>query len=94
MSNKFALLDILGKTAAQAQNNRIFGGRMSPEHEKSISRSMDTTNRTQVDESAQGKIAGIGLPAHVAGSGALDRLVDTARDYASAAASDNTLKGV
>ncbi len=32
------------------------------------------------------------LPAHVAGSGALDRLVDTARDYAEAAASDNTLK--
>ena len=34
----------------------------------------------------------IALPAHVAGSGALDRLVDTARDYARAAASDNTLK--
>jgi integrase len=65
---------------------------MSPEDEKSISAPIDTTNRTQVDESAQGKIAGIGLPAHVAGSGALDRLVDTARDYASAAASDNTLK--
>jgi len=31
-------------------------------------------------------------PAHVAGSGNLDRLVATARDYASAAASDNTLK--
>ena len=34
----------------------------------------------------------ITLPAHVAGSGRLDRLVDTARDYARAAASDNTLK--
>lgn len=34
----------------------------------------------------------ITLPAHVAGSGSLDRLVATARDYASAAASDNTLK--
>ncbi|WP_417809059.1 tyrosine-type recombinase/integrase [Thioclava sp.] len=34
----------------------------------------------------------IALPAHVAGSGALDRLVDTARDYARAAASENTLK--
>jgi len=34
----------------------------------------------------------IALPAHVAGSGTLDRLVDTARDYARAAASDNTLK--
>ncbi len=32
------------------------------------------------------------LPTHVAGSGTLDRLVDTARDYARAAASDNTLK--
>lgn len=34
----------------------------------------------------------ISLPSHVAGSGSLDRLVDTARDYARAAASDNTLK--
>ena len=34
----------------------------------------------------------ITLPAHVAGSGSLDRLVATAREYASAAASDNTLK--
>lgn len=32
------------------------------------------------------------LPAHVAGSGTLDRLVETARDYARAAASENTLK--
>ena len=35
---------------------------------------------------------GIALPAHVAGSGTLDRLVGTARDYARAAASENTLK--
>ena len=34
----------------------------------------------------------IALPSHVAGSGALDRLVDAARDYARAAASENTLK--
>ncbi len=34
----------------------------------------------------------LALPAHVAGSGTLDRLVETARDYARAAASDNTLK--
>ncbi len=32
------------------------------------------------------------LPSSLAGSGTLDRLVDTARDYACAAASDNTLK--
>ena len=34
----------------------------------------------------------LALPAHVAGSGALDRLVETARDYARQAASENTLK--
>lgn len=37
-----------------------------------------------------GDRADIALPTHVAGSGALDRLVDTARDYARAALSDNT----
>ncbi|VVT01688.1 Site-specific recombinase XerD [Roseovarius sp. EC-HK134] len=34
----------------------------------------------------------LSLPSSVAGSGVLDRLVDTARDYARAAASENTLK--
>ena len=36
--------------------------------------------------------ADLSPPSSVAGSGTLDRLVDTARDYARAAASDNTLK--
>lgn len=34
----------------------------------------------------------LSLPTHVAGSGTLDRLVDSARDYARAATSDNTNK--
>jgi integrase len=34
----------------------------------------------------------IALPSHLAGSGALDRLVEAARDYARQAVSDNTLK--
>ncbi|MEP3333623.1 tyrosine-type recombinase/integrase [Sedimentitalea sp.] len=34
----------------------------------------------------------ITLPSHVTGSGTLDRLVETARDYAQQAASENTLK--
>ncbi len=34
----------------------------------------------------------IALPSHVAGSGTLDRLVETAKDYARQAASENTLK--
>ena len=40
----------------------------------------------------QGETSDIILPSHVAASGTLDRLVDTARDYARAAASENTLK--
>ena len=39
-----------------------------------------------------GGSAPIGLPDAVAGSGGLDRLVETARDYAAAAAADNTLR--
>ncbi|MDD7973772.1 tyrosine-type recombinase/integrase [Roseinatronobacter alkalisoli] len=65
---------------------------MMSEREKSISASMGVIKMTQHDESAQGKSDAIALPAQVAPSGTLDRLVDTARDYASAAASDNTLK--
>ncbi len=34
--------------------------------------------------------AAIGVPAHIAGSGALDRLVETARDYARQATAENT----
>ena len=36
--------------------------------------------------------APVALPAHVVSSGTLDRLVETARDYATQAASENTLK--
>ncbi|SDP62003.1 Site-specific recombinase XerD [Sulfitobacter litoralis] len=38
------------------------------------------------------KAISLNIPPHLAGSGALDRLVDTAREYAAAAASENTLK--
>ncbi|MBL4916718.1 tyrosine-type recombinase/integrase [Szabonella alba] len=41
----------------------------------------------QDDDDAVGPLS---LPAHVAGSGGLNRLVETARDYARAAASENT----
>lgn len=47
------------------------------------------TSKPASDQDASDDIA---LPAHVAGSGSLDRLVDTARDYARSATSDNTLK--
>jgi integrase len=59
------------------------------EGEKSRSAASDAANEHERDEREPASIA---LPAHVAGSGTLDRLVETARDYARAAASDNTLK--
>lgn len=49
----------------------------------------------QLEQDASNSDANAGavaLPAHLAGSGTLDRLVDTARGYAAAAASENTLK--
>ena len=55
----------------------------------------DPTIATSPDEDSErgpSSDAALSLPTFVAGSGTLDRLVDTARDYARAAASDNTLK--
>ena len=65
---------------------------MAAEDEKSTSSNSDASHNAQGDARNQEKSDGIALPSHVAGSGSLDRLVDTARDYARAAASDNTLK--
>jgi integrase len=65
---------------------------MAAEDEKSTSSNSGAFSIAQDDEIDQEKSDDISLPAHVAGSGSLDRLVDTARDYARAAASDNTLK--
>ncbi|QEP30563.1 tyrosine-type recombinase/integrase [Pukyongiella litopenaei] len=65
---------------------------MPSETEKSTSAPSDELDDARVDERDQDKSDDISLPAHVAGSGSLERLVDTARDYARAAASENTLK--
>ncbi|WHZ38363.1 tyrosine-type recombinase/integrase [Sagittula sp. MA-2] len=65
---------------------------MPSETEKSTSAPTDATNDVPLDGRDQEESDSIALPSHVAGSGKLDRLVDTARDYARAAASDNTLK--
>ena len=51
-----------------------------------------TSRDAQGDARDQKKSDGITLPSHVAGSGALDQLVETARGYAKQAASENTLK--
>ncbi len=57
--------------------------------EKAPSNGVD---RPEADGSGGPGGPAIALPSHVAGSGALDRLVDTARGYAKAAVSDNTLR--
>ena len=63
---------------------------MPGKDEKSRSARSDIADDAQIDEWKQARTGAITLPAHVAGSGALDRLVETARDYAKQSASDNT----
>jgi site-specific recombinase XerD len=65
---------------------------MDSDNENSMSSHSGKSDDAQGDESRQDRSDGIALPAYVAGSGTLDHLVDRARDYARAAASDNTLK--
>jgi len=60
--------------------------------EKSGSVSSAASDDAPINERDQGQRDTIALPSHVAGSRTLDRLVETARDYARAAASENTLK--
>ena len=61
-------------------------------HEKSTSEPPERPDPHEKDEGADHERDTIALPSHVAGSGTLDRLVETARDYARQAASQNTLK--
>lgn len=63
-----------------------------PEAEISNSASHDAPNGNERDESDSASSDAIALPSHVAGSGTLDRLVDTARDYAKASTAENTNK--
>ncbi|WP_068117696.1 tyrosine-type recombinase/integrase [Tropicimonas marinistellae] len=65
---------------------------MAPEREKSTSAPSGTTDDAPIDERDQAASETISLPPHVAGSGTLDRLVDTARGYAEASAAKNTNK--
>jgi integrase len=53
---------------------------------------MDAMNNDERDEREPAGDDPIALPASVAGSGSLDRLVDTARDYAQASTAQNTNK--
>ena len=65
---------------------------MTETHLKSPSEPPARHDRHEGDDSADPVHDTIALPSHVAGSGTLDRLVETARDYARQAASENTLR--
>mgnify|MGYP003631412574 FL=1 len=65
---------------------------MSENNEKSRSEMPNGSSINEGNERDRPDDEALSLPSFVAGSGTLDRLVDTARDYARAAASDNTLK--
>ncbi|WP_027246251.1 tyrosine-type recombinase/integrase [Leisingera daeponensis] len=65
---------------------------MSENTKKSTSEPPNVSSGNEDNERDRPDGESLSLPSFVAGSGTLDRLVDTARDYARAAASDNTLK--
>lgn len=65
---------------------------MTKTHQKSPSDPREHPDPNELDGSVAPENGALALPSHIAGSGTLDRLVETARDYAQAAASENTLK--
>ena len=65
---------------------------MTETPEKSPSEPPERPDLHERDDSADIERDTIALPSHVAASGTLDRLVETARDFARQAASENTLK--
>ena len=65
---------------------------MTDTHQKSPSEPPEHADPREGDESGGPVPGAIAFPSHLAGSGMLDRLVETARDYARAAAAENTLK--
>jgi integrase len=67
-------------------------GDMSENTEKSTSVPPNGSSSNEDNEGDRPDGKALSLPSFVAGSGTLDRLLDTARDYARASASDNTLK--
>ncbi len=73
-------------------NSTKIEGSGAPEDEISRSASDDALNGDEHNVREQVESASIALPAHVAGSGTLDRLIDTARGYAEASTAENTNK--
>lgn len=64
---------------------------MTETPEKSPADTPEGSDLREGDESVPTDGGALALPSHLAGSGTLDRLVESARDYARAAMSENTL---
>ena len=73
-------------------NGTKIEGSGGSEPEISSSASHTAPNSDERDERTTRDGASIALPAHVAGSGTLDRLIDTARGYVEASTAENTNK--
>ncbi|UXX81540.1 tyrosine-type recombinase/integrase [Roseovarius pelagicus] len=67
-------------------------GNMSKNSKKPRSKARNGFSINEDNEGDTASGEALKLPSYIVGTGALDRLVDAARDYARAAASDNTLK--
>jgi integrase len=65
---------------------------MPENNDKSTANPTQRPNTDKIDERQEAQNDAIALPSHVAGSGTLDRLVDTARAYAAQATAENTNK--
>ena len=63
---------------------------MSENHEKSYSEPTNGSSSNEDNKEDRPDGEALSLPSHVAGSGTLDRLVESARDYAKASAAENT----
>jgi integrase len=83
---------MLKNMGSLTNNSTKIEGSDAPESEISRSASDDAPNGDEHNEREQVESASIALPAHVAGSGTLDRLIDTARGYAEASTAENTNK--
>ena len=81
---------MLKNMGSLTNNSTKIEGSDAPESEISRSASDNAPNGDEHNEREQVESASIALPAHVAGSGTLDRLIDTARGYAEASTAENT----
>lgn len=83
---------MLKNMCSLTNNSTKIAGSCGSESEISSSAPNTAPNSDERNEREQVESASIALPAHVAGSGTLDRLIDTARGYAEASTAENTNK--